>query len=136
MDRPIRGNDFNTSAPPWSQEEADERRGRRRRQTGDSSQLPSSNLIPEAFTFSCQPSNPIIYVGNLSDGVTENDIRGIFSEYRTVKQVHLSKDAQAGSEAFVEMTQEDQAGLAVAALDGAEWLGYELEIMLSQPPGS
>lgn len=136
MERKIRGNDFNTPAPPWSQEEADERRGKRRKPTSDFSQLDSSNSIPVAFVSSYQPPNPIIYVDNLSDRATEDEVRGIFSEYGTVKQVHLSKDAQAGSFAFVEMTQEDQARQAVAVLDGAEWLGHELEIMLSQPPGS
>lgn len=136
MERPIRGNDFETLAPPWSQEEADERKGKRRKPTSDFSQLDSSNSIPEAFAYSYQLPNPIIYVGNLSDRATEDDVRHIFYEYGTVKQVHLSKDAQAGSFAFVEMTQEDQARQAVAVLDGAKWLGHELEIMLSQPPGS
>ena len=138
MDRPIRGNDFNTPAPPWSQEEADERRGRRK-QTGGSSQLHSSNSIPEAFISSYQLPNPIIYVDNLPDRATENDVKCIFSEYGTVKQVHLSKDAQAESFAFIEMTQEDQAKAAVAAIDGAEWLGHKLEISylnLQQVPES
>lgn len=37
-----------------------------------------------------------IYVGNLSYEVTENDLKGVFAEYGTVKRVQLPNDRETG----------------------------------------
>lgn len=133
MDRPLRGNDFNTPAPPWSKEEAEERRGRRK-EIRDLSQLCSLNSIPKAFISDYQAPNPIIYVGNLPPNrATANDVRAIFAEYGTVRQIHLSNDSNGESLAFVEMTQEDRARIAVAEINGTEFLKYQLEVILCPP---
>jgi len=100
--------------------------------TSTSNQINSSTAERNS-TANYQPSSRTIYVGNLSDIVTEDDVKEVFSEYGTVQQVRLSKDSKTGSFAFVEMSQENEARDAVDALDGAEWMGFDLEVMLAQP---
>jgi RNA recognition motif-containing protein len=77
-----------------------------------------------------------IYVGNLSYRVTEADINEVFAEYGTVKNVSLPADRDTGRVrgfAFVELSAEDQEDAAIAALDGAEWLGRELKVSKARP---
>lgn len=47
-----------------------------------------------------------IYVGNLPQEVTQDDLSNVFGEYRTVKRVQLPTDRQTGNMrgfGFVEM---------------------------------
>jgi RNA recognition motif-containing protein len=77
-----------------------------------------------------------IYVGNLSYRVTEADINEVFAEYGTVKTVSLPTDRETGRVrgfAFVELTEDNQEDAAIAALDGAEWLGRELKVSKARP---
>jgi RNA recognition motif-containing protein len=77
-----------------------------------------------------------IYVGNLPYTVTQDDVREIFQEYGTVKQVHLPRDRETDRPrgfGFVEMEQEDEEQAAIDALDGAEWLGRELKVNKAKP---
>ena len=72
-----------------------------------------------------------IYVGNLSYDVTENDLTGVFAEYGAVKRVQLPTDRETGRKrgfAFVEMGAEAEETAAIAALDGAEWMGRSLKV--------
>jgi len=77
-----------------------------------------------------------IYVGNLSYDVTQNDISGIFAEYGTVKRVQLPTDRETGRMrgfGFVEMATDDEETAAIAALDGAEWMGRNLKVNKAKP---
>lgn len=77
-----------------------------------------------------------IYVGNLSYEVTENDLTGVFAEYGTVKRVQLPTDRETGRKrgfAFVEMGTDAEEAAAIAALDGAEWLGRDLKVNKAKP---
>ena len=77
-----------------------------------------------------------IYVGNLSYDVTENDLTGVFAEYGTVKRVQLPTDRETGRKrgfAFVEMGSDAEEEAAIAALDGAEWLGRNLKVNKAKP---
>jgi RNA recognition motif-containing protein len=77
-----------------------------------------------------------IYVGNLSYSVTEADINGVFAEYGTVKRVQLPTDRETGRMrgfAFVEMDTEAEEEAAIAALDGAEWMGRGLKVNKAKP---
>ena len=77
-----------------------------------------------------------IYVGNLSYDVTENDLTGVFAEYGAVKRVQLPTDRETGRKrgfAFVEMGAEAEETAAIAALDGAEWMGRDLKVNKAKP---
>ncbi|MBD2520483.1 RNA-binding protein [Nostoc sp. FACHB-973] len=77
-----------------------------------------------------------IYVGNLSYQVTEEDIRGVFAEYGTVKRVQVPQDRETGRPrgfAFVEMGTDAEEDAAINGLDGAEWMGRDLKVNKAKP---
>ncbi|MCG6135927.1 MULTISPECIES: RNA recognition motif domain-containing protein [Nostocaceae] len=77
-----------------------------------------------------------IYVGNLSYEVTDDDLRGVFAEYGSVKRVQLPTDRETGRPrgfAFVEMGAEAEETAAIEALDGAEWMGRALKVNKAKP---
>jgi RNA recognition motif-containing protein len=77
-----------------------------------------------------------IYVGNLSYQVSEEDIKGIFAEYGTVKRVQVPTDRETGrlrGFAFVEMGTDAEETAAIEALDGAEWMGRDLKVNKAKP---
>ena len=72
-----------------------------------------------------------IYIGNLSYKVTEEDLNSVFSEYGSVKRVHLPTDRETQRVrgfAFVEMNNASHEDAAITALDGAEWMGRALKV--------
>lgn len=77
-----------------------------------------------------------IYVGNLSYQVTQDDLSAVFAEYGTVKRVQLPLDRETGrirGFGFVEMSTEAEEEAAIAALDGAEWMGRDLRVNKAKP---
>ncbi|HLO48943.1 MAG TPA: RNA-binding protein [Kamptonema sp.] len=77
-----------------------------------------------------------LYVGNLSYQVTQEDIITVFAEYGTVKRVHLPTDRETGRPrgfGFVEMATDAEEEAAIAALDGAEWMGRDLKVNKAKP---
>lgn len=77
-----------------------------------------------------------IYVGNLSYQVTQEDLKQVFEEYGTVKNITLPVDRETGRVrgfAFVEMTTADEETAAIEALDGAEWMGRDLKVSKARP---
>ena len=77
-----------------------------------------------------------IYVGNLSYEITQDDLSQTFAEYGTVKRVQLPTDRETGrlrGFAFVEMSTEAEETAAIAALDGAEWMGRDLKVNKAKP---
>lgn len=77
-----------------------------------------------------------IYVGNLSYQVTEDDLTQAFAEYGTVKRVQLPTDRETGRMrgfGFVEMNSDAEEDAAIAALDGAEWMGRDLKVNKAKP---
>lgn len=72
-----------------------------------------------------------IFVGNLSYDITQEDLVDVFAEYGKVQRVHIPTDRETGKKrgfAFVEMETKAQEAAAIAALDGAEWMGRELKV--------
>lgn len=62
-----------------------------------------------------------IYVGNLAEQTTEDEIRATFAPYGQVSRVAISKDKQTGlprGYGIVEMLQSEEAEHAVAELHG------------------
>ncbi|NEP18276.1 MAG: RNA-binding protein [Leptolyngbya sp. SIO4C1] len=77
-----------------------------------------------------------IYVGNLSYEVTEADLTTVFTEYGSVKRIHLPVDRETGRMrgfGFVEMGAEPEEAAAIEALDGAEWMGRDLKVNKAKP---
>jgi RNA recognition motif-containing protein len=77
-----------------------------------------------------------IYVGNLSYEVREEDLRQVFSEYGTVKNVQLPIDRETGRVrgfGFVEMESDAEEEAAITALDSAEWMGRSLKVNKAKP---
>jgi RNA recognition motif-containing protein len=77
-----------------------------------------------------------IYVGNLSFDATRDDINEVFVEYGSVKSVKLPTDRETGRVrgfAFVEMSSDAEEEAAIAALDGAEWMGRTLKVNKARP---
>jgi RNA recognition motif-containing protein len=72
-----------------------------------------------------------IYVGNLPFEVDQEDVVEVFTEYGKIKRVNLPIDRETKRKrgfAFVEMETPEQESAAIAALDGAEWMGRELKV--------
>ncbi len=77
-----------------------------------------------------------IYVGNLSYEINQQDLNEVFTEYGTVKRVHIPTDRSTGRPrgfAFVEMESDTDEDKAIQALDGAEWMSRELKVNKARP---
>lgn len=77
-----------------------------------------------------------IYVGNLSFGATEDDVRKIFVAYGQVSSVAIIKDKMTGKSrgfAFVEMPNDSEAQSAISALNGKEIGGRTLTVNEARP---
>ena len=62
-----------------------------------------------------------IFVGNLSFGTTEQDIRSLFEAHGTVERVSIVTDRETGQPrgfGFVEMTNDAEGDRAIAAENG------------------
>ncbi|MDB9411716.1 RNA recognition motif domain-containing protein [Microcystis aeruginosa] len=72
-----------------------------------------------------------IFVGNLSYEISEDDLTDVFKDYGNVQRVHIPVDRDTGRKrgfAFVQMENKDQETKAIAALDGAEWMGRSIKV--------
>jgi RNA recognition motif-containing protein len=77
-----------------------------------------------------------IYVGNLSYEVTPDDLKEVFAEYGTVKDVQIPTDRETGRRrgfGFVEMSSEAEETAAVEGLDGTECMGRDLKVNKARP---
>jgi RNA recognition motif-containing protein len=76
-----------------------------------------------------------LYVGNLSYGTTEVDLRELFGQSGTVTDAKVVMDRETGRPrgfAFVEMSTDAEANNAIAALDGRELDGRTLKVNEAQ----
>lgn len=77
-----------------------------------------------------------IFVGNLSFGVTEDQVRSMFESYGTVERVNLITDRDTGQPrgfGFVEMSSDADADRAIAGLNGKEVGGRALNVNEARP---
>ena len=77
-----------------------------------------------------------IFVGNLSFGSTEQDIRALFETYGTVDRVNVVTDRDSGQPrgfAFVEMSDDGQGERAIAGANGQELGGRALTVNEAKP---
>jgi cold-inducible RNA-binding protein len=77
-----------------------------------------------------------LFVGNLNFQTTETELRGLFEAFGQVSRVHIAKDRETGRArgfAFVEMPNDEEAGKAMAGLDGKEVGGRALKVNEARP---
>ena len=77
-----------------------------------------------------------IFIGNLSYEVSESDVRVTFEQYGEVSRVTLMMDRETGLPrgfAFVEMPNDEEAGLAIDDLNGREAAGRTLKVNEARP---
>ena len=77
-----------------------------------------------------------IFVGNLSFGTTEQDIRTLFEAHGSVDRVNIVTDRDSGQPrgfGFVEMTNNAEGDRAIAAVNGKEVGGRALNVNEAKP---
>lgn len=77
-----------------------------------------------------------LFVGNMTFQTTETDLRALFEPFGQVTRIHVAKDRETGRArgfAFVEMPNDEEAGRAMAALDGKEVDGRNLKVNEARP---
>lgn len=79
-----------------------------------------------------------IYVGNLSESVSEEMINKMFSEFGEVESVKLVKDRFSGRSkgfGFVEMPSNSEADKAIKALNRKYIDGQDIKVNQADPDG-
>jgi cold-inducible RNA-binding protein len=77
-----------------------------------------------------------IFVGNLSYGATEDELRSLFSAYGAVERVSIPTDRDTGRArgfAFVEMSNPTEAEQAITALNGTNFGGRAISVNEARP---
>jgi RNA recognition motif-containing protein len=77
-----------------------------------------------------------IYVGNLSYGVTEEDLKEAFESFGEVETAKIIKDRYSGESkgfGFVEMPAKGEAQSAVEGLNGKDLKGRALNVSEARP---
>src|SRR3954468_17174520 len=77
-----------------------------------------------------------IYVGNLSYNVTSSDLEQLFTAHGQVQSAEVISDRATGRSkgfGFVEMSSDDEANAAIAALNGTEHDGRNLTVNEAKP---
>ena len=77
-----------------------------------------------------------LFVCNLSFQATESALRGLFEPFGQVTRVHMAMDRETGRArgfAFVEMSNDDEARNAIAALDGKDFEGRNVKVNEARP---
>ena len=78
-----------------------------------------------------------LYVGSLSYGATENDLRALFAEAGTVVSASIIMDRDTGRSkgfGFVEMETDAEAQTAIAKINGRELDGRTVTVSEARPP--
>ena len=77
-----------------------------------------------------------LYVGNLAYSVTDDVLRGLFTEHGTVASAQVIMDRETGRSkgfGFVEMGSDEEAQAAIAALNGKDNDGRALTVNEAKP---
>lgn len=77
-----------------------------------------------------------LYVGNLGYNADNSTVQRWFSAHGTVKSVNVITDRstdQCVGYGFVEMSTEEEAKVAIDALDGSEFNGYIIKVAQAKP---
>lgn len=77
-----------------------------------------------------------LYVGNLSYSTTDEGLNGAFAAFGTVSSARVIMDRETGRSkgfGFVEMSSDEEAQKAVAAMDGQDLDGRNLKVAEAKP---
>jgi RNA recognition motif-containing protein len=77
-----------------------------------------------------------LYVGNLSDQVTEEELQQAVEPFGTVESVTIIKDRNSGQSkgfGFVEMASKEEGEAAIEGLNGKELQGRALNVNEARP---
>ncbi len=77
-----------------------------------------------------------LYVGNLSDKITEDDFKDLFKEFETVTEVNLVTDRATGRPrgfGFVEFSSNEDADKAIKSLNGKMFQDREIVVNEARP---
>jgi RNA recognition motif-containing protein len=77
-----------------------------------------------------------LYVGNLSFGASEEDLKKLFSEAGAVQSVKIVTDTYSGRSrgfGFVEMTSETEAEKAISTINGKTFMDRALIVSEARP---
>jgi len=77
-----------------------------------------------------------LFVGNMSFHTTEDELRALFEPFGEITRIQLMTDRDTGRSrgfAFVEMTSDEDAAKAIAALNGKEVDGRALNVNEARP---
>jgi RNA recognition motif-containing protein len=77
-----------------------------------------------------------MYVGNIPYAATEEDLRGLFSEYGEIESLKIMQDQfsrRSKGFGFVEMLNEEDAKRAIATLNGKDFMGKSLTVAEARP---
>ena len=77
-----------------------------------------------------------LYVGNLTYGTTDSDLRTMFEEFGTVESAQVIMDRESGRSkgfGFVEMGKDQEAQAAIKDLNGKDMDGRALTVNEAKP---
>jgi len=77
-----------------------------------------------------------LYVGNLPYNVSSSDLQTLFSAHGTVQSAEVISDRMTGRSkgfGFVEMSNDEEADAAIAALNGQDHNGRTLTVNEARP---
>src|SRR4051794_19406052 len=77
-----------------------------------------------------------LYVGNLGYGVTDSDLSKLFEPHGAVQSAQIIMDRDTGRSkgfGFVEMTNDQEATAAIAALNGKDSEGRPMTVNEARP---
>jgi RNA recognition motif-containing protein len=80
--------------------------------------------------------NKKLYVGGLSYSVTDDQLRQLFVGHGTVESAKVITDRESNRSrgfGFVEMSTQEEAEKAIAALNGTQLDGRSLTVNMSKP---
>lgn len=78
-----------------------------------------------------------IYVGNLANNVTEQELNDLFVSYGAVLSARIIKDKFSGQSrgfGFVEMDDAEAANASISGLNGSEVKGQRIRVSEARPP--
>jgi len=77
-----------------------------------------------------------LYVGNMSPGTTEQDLRTLFTEAGTVGLIDVIMDRQTGKPkgfAFITMSSQAEAEKAISLFDAKDLNAHTLKVNIAKP---